>query len=1222
MPASGFSRFTLGGDGGVAHKLSFDVTNGVVKWALKFEAPGASSATPVRGADPQPGSLTQPGPILLRSSGAAVKVSGRVRHTKSNKERSFVVSMDDAKKVTLDVTDLSTDRSSVSDLFDQTSPVGFWRILITASDFSDFNIPQIASIRIEAICADKPTKSTCNIPGNAVLIRGSVFFAAPSASGSDKEEELFIDHITLIDADVYIPGEDLRAPIASPLKPSPPTSPLRHSSSQQSVDSTSRFGGAIGNSRHGTGINLGHTRIDEGSNVLAVGSHRQRSSFLFSYLFSTRVLMVLFFAFVAWALTYTSTITKTEALYSFAAVIVSAVAATLASQLAQALTRKPMLNARTFFVNSYNAWGYCGTVRQGERLPMFAMPSVLVRAFHDGSPSLDINMGVTAGAGRQKNGATLASDMFTCLADRSSRVGLVAGFLSQREQFGCIATNDSYEYLSVRCACDGVLVRPSRPSTSSQTTPPPPPPPMATDWLYLQPVRNVDEVEPLAQYMVTSGRYNSARVRMFMQGQRMRETPPSGWCSWYHFFSNIREENLVSNAEAMVAIKHFNGLNSPRHGFDLFQIDDGYQRAWGDWLQLDKQKFPAAGASGSLASMVKMIKDKGMVPGIWIAPFAVDKHSQVAREHPSWILRQSEKSNSKPANSANCGKWFYGLDVTNPEVQAHVRDSISTMTSDWGFQYLKLDFLYCAALADAQKSYFDRTLTRAQAMQVAMQAVTQSAGPYTYLLGCGAPMGAVIGHVHANRVSADAGLNWFPEFPLPSFDKWNLPSARSMVRNTICRMSMHARWWVNDPDCMLLRRTTSFTDDEIVGIATVKAMSGGSFVLSDDLAVVPEDRMRIAHQLLPATNQSAVAVDLLDSDMPELLRLGLALDADPWSCRGGGAGAVGEVVSCLSAWTLLAVCNWSEDRKSHRVSLASSLGHALYSELLEMDSSSASSGGSSSSNSSSCSGASGSSRGSGGGGCEGPVLVHLFDFWTSEYSFIVLGDSGSVSDNARQAVLRFPSVAPHSARLYALRVMLDPLLPMYVGSNLHFTSGLEVASFRVVCSTQDEASADGRPSAEGTAGSGSGSPLDDGESVTRTWVCSIDFEAGAVRDHAWKGFVWVYLPLESAFGLRLSGSAVEAGPGGGKGAKQLLSEVASIVVPLSGRRGVVVKIAVGRQGETSPSDRSSSGPTTLGKEGEGDEASTDHLDITWTDTVPREVADAEGLRRGHVVFRS
>eukprot|EP01036_Dinobryon_divergens_P004741 gene4741-6295_t len=39
-----------------------------------------------------------------------------------------------------------------------------------------------------------------------------------------------------------------------------------------------------------------------------------------------------------------------------------------------------------------------------------------------------------------------------------------------------------------------------------------------------------------------------------------------------------------------------------------------------------------------------------------------------------------------------------------------------------------------------------------------MEIVTAAAGSSIFLLGCGAPMGSVIGHVHANRVSADAGL--------------------------------------------------------------------------------------------------------------------------------------------------------------------------------------------------------------------------------------------------------------------------------------------------------------------------------------------------------------------------------------------------------------------------------------------------------------------------------
>lgn len=49
---------------------------------------------------------------------------------------------------------------------------------------------------------------------------------------------------------------------------------------------------------------------------------------------------------------------------------------------------------------------------------------------------------------------------------------------------------------------------------------------------------------------------------------------------------------------------------------------------------------------------------------------------------------------------------------------------------------------------------------------------------------------------------------------------------RNMVRNSICRMTMHGRWWINDPDCILLRESTNYSEAEMIGIATLKAMSG------------------------------------------------------------------------------------------------------------------------------------------------------------------------------------------------------------------------------------------------------------------------------------------------------------------------------------------------------------------------------------------------------------
>ena len=61
----------------------------------------------------------------------------------------------------------------------------------------------------------------------------------------------------------------------------------------------------------------------------------------------------------------------------------------------------------------------------------------------------------------------------------------------------------------------------------------------------------------------------------------------------------------------------------------LFQIDDGYQRAWGDWLTLDAGKFPTK----SMRDLVELIRAQGLRPGLWLAPVAVDKHSRIAAEY-------------------------------------------------------------------------------------------------------------------------------------------------------------------------------------------------------------------------------------------------------------------------------------------------------------------------------------------------------------------------------------------------------------------------------------------------------------------------------------------------------------------------------------------------------------------------------------------------------------
>jgi hypothetical protein len=45
-------------------------------------------------------------------------------------------------------------------------------------------------------------------------------------------------------------------------------------------------------------------------------------------------------------------------------------------------------------------------------------------------------------------------------------------------------------------------------------------------------------------------------------------------------------------------------------------------------------------------------------------------------------------------------------------------------------------------------------------------------------------------------------------FPIP-WDKTNLPAGANMFRNVLVRQFMHGRWWLNNPDCLLLAAPSS-----------------------------------------------------------------------------------------------------------------------------------------------------------------------------------------------------------------------------------------------------------------------------------------------------------------------------------------------------------------------------------------------------------------------------
>ncbi len=526
--------------------------------------------------------------------------------------------------------------------------------------------------------------------------------------------------------------------------------------------------------------------------------------------------------------------------------------APMGTRLAQAaegaLRPSPSAGELAFFTNGWQSWSFAGALGPSDRFPRTRLGPL--------AQPLRVNAGTPQPARR----GHFASDMFGILGDRGDRTGLLIGFISQQQAFGSIETklNPLAPFLRMWANTDDVRLEPGSA--------------FVTDWACLQAV-HLDEELPIAPYSQAVARENGART----DGQTL-----VGWCSWYQYFDKVSQEDVIENLEWAA---------SHRGSFPLqiIQVDDGFEAEVGDWLETNG-RFP-----DGMQALAARIRQAGFRPGIWLAPFVAKPKARLIREHPDWVLR------NWLGRSVNAG-YIWGtfaraLDVTNPEVLRYAREVVRQATRAWGYDYLKLDFLYAGALPGVR---WDPTLTRAQALRRALVALREAAGDRVTMLGCGCPLGSGIGIFDGMRIGADVAPRWQPAYgnvEFPFRPEPDFPSVRNAVRNVITRAWMHGDWWVNDPDCLLVReQDTYLTEAEVQTLATAIALSAGSLFVSDRLRALPERRREWLQRLLPPLPRAARPVDWFDRAYPEQLVLPLS-------------GAAGE-------WHLVALLNWADQPRT------------------------------------------------------------------------------------------------------------------------------------------------------------------------------------------------------------------------------------------------------------------------------------------------------------------
>ncbi|MBI1967798.1 MAG: alpha-galactosidase [Gemmatimonadetes bacterium] len=343
---------------------------------------------------------------------------------------------------------------------------------------------------------------------------------------------------------------------------------------------------------------------------------------------------------------------------------------------------------------------------------------------------------------------------------------------------------------------------------------------------------------------------------------------PAGWCSWYELFGNVTEADMIANLEFCAA--HFD-----RRHFRLIQLDDGYQKATGAWDT--NTKFPHGHRW-----LTDQIHAKGFQAGLWVAPFAVTDRSGIPDAHPDWLLRD-ESGPILWDTREDWGGGVYSIDGAHPAVQEWLYQLARRVVREWGYDYLKIDFLLWATKGVAH--YGGRT--HAEAYRLGLAAIREGLGGSAFLLGCGAPLQHAVGYMDGMRIGSDVDATW--------------GGIQAPARAAALRSFYHRAVWINDPDCLLVR--PPLTEAEAQTWAAIVSVSGGMTLFSDDLPKLPLERVPVLQRTIPVAPVTGRPVGTATGER--------AIAPAMWVAEGA------------SRWWTVVLVNWEGDPRDVSVPLAS-----------------------------------------------------------------------------------------------------------------------------------------------------------------------------------------------------------------------------------------------------------------------------------------------------------
>lgn len=174
---------------------------------------------------------------------------------------------------------------------------------------------------------------------------------------------------------------------------------------------------------------------------------------------------------------------------------------------------------------------------------------------------------------------------------------------------------------------------------------------------------------------VSRNLHNWGRQYGMVGGNKIHDIVLNSWEGAYFTFNENTLTGMMDDAAEM--------------GIETFVLDDGWfgnkyprnndDAGLGDW-QTNKKKLPRG-----LDYLIEHAHSKGLKFGLWIEPEMVNPESELAENHPEWIVQSPGREKITWRNQLL-------LDLSNPKVQDFVYNVFdSLLTTHPGIEYIKWD---------------------------------------------------------------------------------------------------------------------------------------------------------------------------------------------------------------------------------------------------------------------------------------------------------------------------------------------------------------------------------------------------------------------------------------------------------------------------------------------------------------------------------------------------